>query len=94
MMFLTALNAHQPRNVTLNGSIPYDSLPSCTIHIQPRAPEHQSCATSPGVRLHAFLSDSFEVKMLPLNQVKERKWQVGHLRKWDELAFTTLPTQH
>lgn len=94
MMFLPALNAHQPRNVILNGSIPYDSLPCCTIHIQPRAPEHQSCATSLRVRFRAFLSGSFEVEMFPLNQVKERKQQVGHLRKCDELAFTTFPTQH
>lgn len=31
MMFLPALKAHQPRNVTLNGSIPYDSLQMCRV---------------------------------------------------------------
>lgn len=31
MMFLPALKAHQPRNVTLNGSIPYDSLQMCHV---------------------------------------------------------------
>lgn len=91
MMFLPALNAYQPRNGTLNGSIPYDSLPCCTIHIQPRAPEHQSWATSLGVRLCAFLSGSFEVEMFPLNQVKERKWQVGHLRKCAESNLSHPP---
>lgn len=47
MMFLPALNAHQPRNVTLNGSIPCDSLPCCTIHIQPRAPRTSKLCHQP-----------------------------------------------
>lgn len=44
-----------------------------------------------GVRVRAFLSSSFEVEIFPLNQVKERKWQVEHTRQCDEHSFFHRP---